>query len=138
MKHLAASKGVTGSLVGAGVGAASYFVAAKVGPKIPVLQGRWWALPSALLVAGHLTKRYSQETGQAVVGAAGALLAFSYFVQAQTTANPSATTAPAAAKGFSDAGALTMPTYAPSLPASRYRGRAGAGSAYSEAGALVT
>ncbi len=104
LKKAAAAKGVMGTLVGAGVGGASYFVTAKLAPKVAFLQGRWWAAPTALLVAGHLTKRYSVETGQAVVGAAGALMAFSYYVQSSA-----APATPAAAGIFQgDAGAMQV------------------------------
>jgi hypothetical protein len=145
IKRAAASKGVMGSVVGLGVGGASYFVAAKVGPKISFLQGRWWALPTALAVAGHVTKRWSPETGQAVVGAAGALMAFSYYVNA--SAAPSASTA--AAKGLNpgEAGRIPDGAYGSAGALQMGPGRSSAGytGAYtnspyrrSDAGALVT
>jgi hypothetical protein len=84
------TKGVGGTIVGAGVGAATYFAAVKLGPNITFLQGRWWAMPTALLVAGHLVKLKAQEAGAAMTGAAGALLGFSYYVQSSAT--PTATT----------------------------------------------
>lgn len=100
LKRAAAEKGVMGTLVGAGVGGASYFAAAKLAPKVSFLASRWWATPTALLVAGHLVKRYSQETGQAVVGASGALLAFSYYVQSATPVTTTTTTRAAPASGL--------------------------------------
>ena len=146
LKKAAASKGVWGTLVGAGVGGAAYFVAAKAAPKIPVLQGRWWATPTALLLLGHLTKRYSQETGQAVVGAAGALMAFSYYLQA-AAAPAATTTAPASglfqgeagaygSVGPGDAGALQL---GPGNTSAGYTMFSRSGRiARSEAGALIT
>src|ERR1700682_3316588 len=92
-----ATKGVMGSLVGAGVGGAAYFAAAKLGPKVTFFQGRWWAMPSALIVLGHIGKRWSPDSGQAGVGAGGALLAFSYY---GTKSGPTPTPRPATpAKG---------------------------------------
>lgn len=142
IKRAAASKGVMGSVVGLGVGGASYFVAAKVGPKISFLQGRWWALPTALAVAGHVTKRWSPETGQAVVGAAGALMAFSYYVNAsQPSAAPAKGLNPGEAGripdgAYASAGALQM---GPGRNSSGYTGPY-TNSPYrrSDAGALVT
>jgi hypothetical protein len=136
LKRAAASKGVMGTLVGAGVGGAAYFATAKLAPKVSFLQGRWWATPTALLVVGHLAKRYSQETGQAVVGAAGALFAFSYYVQSAGTGTTPATTTTTPASGimqgnagYADtAGALMM---GPGRSSAGYTRR-------SMAGALIT
>jgi hypothetical protein len=96
-KHIQ-GKTVTSTLVGAGVGGAAYFAAMKAGQSLSFLQGRWWATPAALLIAGHLVKRWSEPTGQATVGAAGALLAMSYYVQSGSQLN--------AAHGAGDAGRL--------------------------------
>src|ERR1700687_3905234 len=124
-----AAKGVMGSLVGAGVGGAAYFAAAKLGPKVTFFQGRWWAMPSALIVLGHIGKRWSPESGQAVVGAGGALLAFSYYV----TKSGTTTTTPAAtpAKG---AGYYSTP-YLQSSAGAVNQGEAGRN--YGDAGALM-
>ena len=103
MLHHAGKNTITGTIVGAGVGAAAFFVATKAAQSLSFLQGKWWAAPVALLVAGHIAKRWSNPAGQAVVGAAGALLAFSYYVQSQTS-NTQPTTQPAS--GFGSAGAL--------------------------------
>jgi hypothetical protein len=136
MKKMAADKGVMGTLVQGGVGGAAYFVAAKVGPKVTFLQSRWWALPTAMLVTGHLVKRWSPESGAAVVGAAGAMMAMSYYVNASgPTANPAPATGvfqgEAGAYGSvgpGDAGALML---GPGRTSAGYTRR-------SEAGALIT
>lgn len=127
---------VVGTLVQGGVGGAAYFVAAKLGPKVQFFQDRWWALPTTMLVAGHVLKRWSGESGAAVCGAAGAMMAQSYYVQAgQPAAAPAASgifQGEAGAYGYvgpGDAGALVQrpPTY-----------RMGGRYARSEAGALIT
>jgi len=125
---------IAGTLVQGGVGGAAYFIAAKAGPKVHVFQSRWWALPGAMLMSGHVLKRWAPESGSAVCGAAGAMMAMSYYVQASQTAQ----TQPAAgfqgeagAYGYvgpGDAGALQLPGNATSA----YRRRR------SEAGALIT
>lgn len=141
LKRAAADRGVMGTLVGAGVGGASYFATAKLAPKVPFLVGRWWAAPTALLILGHLAKRYSQETGQAVVGAAGSLMAFSYYVNAQT---PAPAAQPAAASGIApmqtgEAGAVARGGYGIAGALQEYRpSRTSAFRSRSAAGALVT
>lgn len=136
MRKLAASKGVMGTVVQGGVGGAAYFVGAKAGANIKMLQGRWWAMPTALLVGGHLVKRWSPESGAAVCGAAGALMAMSYWVNQPGSLGPPANPASGVFQGEAgayggiqpgDAGALMLG----SGPASRYTRR-------SEAGALIT
>lgn len=141
LKRAAAEKGVMGTLVGAGVGAASYFATAKLAPKVPFLVGRWWATPTALLLAGHLVKRYSQETGQAVVGAAGSLMAFSYYVQASTPAPaPAATTTPASglSVGVGEAGYVPRGGWGAAGALQEYRPSRTSAYRRSAAGALVT
>jgi hypothetical protein len=59
MRKLAANKGVMGTVVQAGVGGAAYFVGAKAGANIKMLQGRWWAMPTALLVTAPRAARPS-------------------------------------------------------------------------------
>jgi hypothetical protein len=91
-----AGKGtIVGTMVGTGIGAASFYGATKLAEKVTWFQGRWWAAPAALVIAGHVAKRWSNPTGQAAVGAGGALLAMSYYVQAQSGAS-----AAPPAKGF--------------------------------------
>jgi hypothetical protein len=146
IRKAAAAKGVVGTLVQAGVGGAAYFAASKLAPKVQFLQGRWWATPSSLILAGHLIKRWSPESGAAVVGMGGALFAMGYYMRAP------------AAKGA--AGYLGVPTgeagYLGASPGSagalmtagatprgsiRSYGAGGRPSAYgvrSEAGALMT
>jgi hypothetical protein len=134
MKKLEPNKGVMGTVVQGGVGGASYFIASKIAPKVSFLQTRWWALPTTMLVAGHLTKRWSPESGAAVCGAAGALMAMSYYMNASVPAQnqPAKGVFQGEAGAYGsvgpgDAGALQLSQG----PASRYVRR-------SEAGALIT
>lgn len=139
LKRAAASKGVMGSLVGTGVGAAAYFATAKLAPKVTFLQGRWWATPTAMIVAGHILKRYSQESGQAVVGAGGAMLAMSYSMQAPAAKATKATAGYGSTPYLqAEAGSDLQP-----YGSTAYGGQSGyaslqgeAGRAYGDAGAL--
>jgi hypothetical protein len=149
-EKLLSGKTIMGTVVQGGVGGAAYFVAAKAGPKVAFFQTRWWALPSAMLLGGHVIKRWGPEAGSAVCGAAGAMLAMSYYVQASGTATQPGT-APASGVfqgeagafgyvGPGDAGRMNYPDptaagamQLPQGPASRYVMRR-----RSEAGALIT
>jgi hypothetical protein len=144
-QKIMSGRAIMGTAVQGGVGGAAYFIAAKAGPKVQFFQSRWWALPSAMLLAGHVVKRWGPEAGSAVCGAAGAMMAMSYYVQ-QSTPQVQPGAAPAAGYG----GYGTAGAYGPLGPgeAGALMGRAGAlalpgnaTSAYrrrSEAGALVT
>jgi hypothetical protein len=126
--------GVVNTLVGAGIGGAAFYAATFAAQKIAFLQSRWWATPLALLVLGHVMKRWSPATGQAVVGAAGALLAFSYYVQK----NPPVVQGGAPAGSlYSGAGALQATPMNRMITARSAPGRVARG-VYSEAGNLVT
>lgn len=150
-----AAKSVMGSIVGMGVGGAAYYGAAKLGPSVPALASRWYAMPLALALVGHVAKRWSPESGQAVVGAAGALFAFSYYVNKSgtQTVTPAATTSTSsglgAGRNYGDAGyystqALQSGAGGPpsqGTAGALMRGRRAAGALVrgrSEAGLLVT
>lgn len=105
----AGGKGIVPTLVGTGVGAAAFYGATYASQHVQFLQSRWWATPTALVLLGHVAKRWSMPTGQAAVGAGGALLGFSYYVQSQANANPQTAPAPAPAP----AGALVSRMQAP-------------------------
>jgi hypothetical protein len=156
-EKIMSGRSLGGSLVALGVGGASYFAAFKAATTITSLQGRWWAAPLVLAVAGHLGKSISSQGGTAAIGAAGSLMAQGYYVSTQTLANPAPAPAPAPAQGFAragDAGSLILGAgeagalNRPQLPAGRtgmmqfrggYAGR-GAPSRYrpSMAGALIS
>ncbi len=135
-----AAKGAMGSLVGMGVGAAAYYGTAKVGPAVPFLASRWYAAPLALALVGHVAKRWSPESGQAVVGAAGALFAFSYYVNKSgtqtvtpsTTSTTTTTTTPATSGLAGYYSTQPMQSSAGALPSYGEAGRN-----YGDAGALM-
>jgi hypothetical protein len=100
-------KGIGSSAMALGVGGASFYAATKAAQNISFLQSRWYATPIALAVVGHVAKRWSAPAGTAAIGAAGALFAFSYFVNQQPSMNPPANP-PAQGLRAGDAGALVM------------------------------
>jgi hypothetical protein len=111
-EKITSGKSLGGSLVALGVGGASFFAATKAAQNISFLQSKWWATPVALAVLGHAAKGFSSAGGTAAVGAAGALFAFSYYVNTQSNANPPGAQPPAQAPAqglrAGDAGALVM------------------------------
>lgn len=102
-EKILSGKSLGGSLVAAGVGGATFFATAKAAENISFLQSRWWAGPAAAIAAGHLLKGVSKTAGTAAVGAGGALIAFSYYVN-KSQAQPQQ--APAQGLRAGDAGAL--------------------------------
>jgi hypothetical protein len=132
-----AAKGAMGSLVGLGVGGAAYYATAKVGPSVPFLAQRWYAAPLALALVGHIAKRWSPESGQAVVGAAGALFAFSYYVNKNgtMTVTPSATTTTTTTPATSGLSGYYSTPGLQSSAGSINQGEAGR--SYGDAGALM-
>lgn len=101
-------KSLGASAVALGLGGAAFFAATKAAQNISFLQSKWYATPVALALVGHAGKSISKTGGTAVVGAAGALFAFSYYVNQQPQANPP-NQAPAQGLGRAgDAGALVQ------------------------------
>ena len=136
-------KRAVSTVVEVGVGAATYFVAAKSAPwlasKIAIFQ-KPYSMPitlavAALLIRGKKDSGGRAEVATAVAGAAGALAATTYYVQASTT--PAPQPAPMQTPASPAAGMLMQPGSAGRLP---YWGHAGA--AYyrrrTAAGMLVT
>jgi hypothetical protein len=116
-------EGIGAALVALGVGGATYFAAAKGAQSITALQGKWWYTPLAVgaIGAGVAIKTKYKSSGIAILGAAGALGAFSYYVQSQS--NQPAPTPPAQGMRAGDAGELVNPGEAGAL----MQGRGGAG-----------
>lgn len=111
MKLGAMTKGVGGSAIQGGVGAATFYAHRMIASKVAFVQKHPLVAPLAILVLGHVLKKNAKmaPVGSALCGAAGYAGAQTFELQKATTAANSTPTATAAqTSGFDNTGALTQ------------------------------
>lgn len=68
-------KGAGGSVIGAGVGAATSFASSMASARVDFLKAgnNWWATPAVLVLIGHFLKKKNPALGYGILGAAGVI-----------------------------------------------------------------